>query len=52
MYIDFDEYPPYSAPISDTFVTNVNTNSGCDHVYTYLQAKRKFPHGLMIKVGK
>ena len=31
MYIDFDEYPPYSGTIFEIFKTNVNSNIQCDH---------------------
>ena len=31
MYIDFDEYPPYSGRISEKSETNVNDHIQCDH---------------------
>ena len=41
MYIDFDEYPPYSDTISEMFVTIFNTNIKCNHGYSYSQRKKK-----------
>ena len=41
MYIDFDEYPPYSDTISEYFKTNVNANIQCDHGYAYSSSKQK-----------
>ena len=35
IYIDFDEYPPYSDAISEFFVTNVIAHIQCDHGYPY-----------------
>ena len=42
MYIDFDDYSPYSAIISEIFETNINDNIQFDHGYA---------HVLMRKVG-
>ena len=41
MYIEFDEYHPYSDTISEYFETNVNTNIQCDHSYAYYSSKHK-----------
>ena len=41
MYIDFDEYPPYSGRIYEIFETNVNANIQCDHGYAYSSSKEK-----------
>ena len=41
MYIDFDEYPPYSDTISEYFETNINANIQCDHGYAYYSSKHK-----------
>ena len=30
-YSDFDEYPPYSGAISETFETNINAHIQFDH---------------------
>ena len=51
MYIDFDEYPPYSGGISG-FLKNVNKIFSVIVVMLIIQASRKFAHGLMRKVGK
>ena len=40
-YIDFDEYPPYSGIISETFENNVNENIQCVHGYAYSSGKQK-----------
>ena len=34
MYLQLDEYPPYSDTISDIFETPININLRCIHVYT------------------
>ena len=41
MYIDFDEYPPYSGRISEIFEKNVNENIQCVHGYSYSSVKQK-----------
>ena len=41
MYIDFDDYPPYSGSISEIFETNVNANIQCDNGYAYSSRKEK-----------
>ena len=41
MYIDFDEYSPYSGRISEHFETNVNDNIHRDHGYAYSSSKQK-----------
>ena len=41
MYIDFDEYPPYSGRIFENFEKNVNENIQCDHGYAYYSGKQK-----------
>ena len=41
MYINFDEYPPYSGQIYEIFVTNVNNNIQCDHGYAYYSIKQE-----------
>ena len=41
MYIDFDEYPPYSGRISEIFEKNVNENIQCVHGYAYSSHKQK-----------
>ena len=41
MYIDFDDYSPYSAIISEIFVTNINDNIKFDHGYAYCSSKKK-----------
>ena len=40
MYIDFDEYPPYSGRISEIFEKNVNENILCIHRYAYSSGKQ------------
>ena len=35
IYIDFDEYPPYSGRIYENFETNVNENIKYDYGYVY-----------------
>ena len=35
MYIDFDEYHPYSGAISEIFETNINAYIQCDRDYPY-----------------
>ena len=39
MYIDFDEYPPYSDSISENFENNINAHIKCDHGYPYSSIK-------------
>ena len=34
MYLQLDEYPPYSDKLSDIFETKINENLRCYHVYT------------------
>ena len=34
MYLQLDDYPPYSDKISDTFSTQINSNLRCIHGYT------------------
>ena len=34
MYLQLDEYPPYSDKISDIFETHININLRCIHGYT------------------
>ena len=34
MYLDLDEYPPYSDKISVIFDTHMNRNLRCSHIYT------------------
>ena len=41
MYIDFDEYPPYSGKNSENFEKNVNENIQCVHGYAYSSGKQK-----------
>ena len=41
MYIDFDEYPPYSGRIYEIFEKNVNDNIKCEHGYAYYSSKQK-----------
>ena len=41
MYIDFDEYPPYSAAISETFETSINAHTQWDCGYPYSTNKGK-----------
>ena len=41
MYIDFDEYSPYSAIISEIFETYINDNIQFDHGYVYSSRKQK-----------
>ena len=41
MYIDFDEYPPYSGRISEIFEKNVNEDIKCVHGYAYSSGKQK-----------
>ena len=41
MYIEFDEYLPYSGRISDFFVTNVIDNIQWDHGYAYFSRKNE-----------
>ena len=40
MYINFDEYPPNSGRISETFEKNVNENIQCVRGYVYSSAKQ------------
>ena len=40
MYIDFDEYPPYSGRIYD-FFDFFNENMKCIHGYAYYSGKHK-----------
>ena len=35
MYIDFDEYPPYSDTISEIFESNFNVNIQCENDYDH-----------------
>ena len=46
MYIDFDEYPPYSGKISDFFENMLMKIFSVIMVMLILQAKRKCAHGL------
>ena len=39
MYINFDEYSPYSSTISENFETNVNANIQCDYSYAYASSQ-------------
>ena len=39
MYIDFDEYHPYSGAISEIFETNINAYIQCDRGYPYSKFK-------------
>ena len=39
MYIDFDEYPPYSGAISKCFEENDDANIQCNHGYAYSSSK-------------
>ena len=41
IYIDFDDYPPYSDRISENFGTNFNENMQCDRGYDYSSVKKK-----------
>ena len=41
MYIDFDEYLPYSDTISETFETNNNATIQCYNGYNYSSSKKK-----------
>ena len=34
MYLELDDYPPYSDKISDIFETHINKKLRCSHVYT------------------
>ena len=50
MYIDYDEYPPYSDRIFEIFVKNVNEKFSVFMVIHILQENRKYAQGLMRKV--
>ena len=39
MYIDFDDYPPYTDAIYDIFATKTNSNINCCNVYPYPTTK-------------
>ena len=39
IYIDLDEYPPYSGSNSEIFEKNVNENIQCVHGYAYSSGK-------------
>ena len=39
--IVFDEFPPYSGRISESFEINVNENIQCVHGYAYSSGKQK-----------
>ena len=39
MYIDYDEYHPYSGAISKYFETNIDYHIWCDHGYPYSTIK-------------
>ena len=41
MYIDFDEYPPYSGRYSEIFEKYVNENIQCVHGYACSSGKQK-----------
>ena len=41
MYIDVDDYPPYSGSMSEIFETDVNANIQCDNGYAYSSRKEK-----------
>ena len=41
MYIDFDEYPPYSGAIQDFLEANIDAHIQCDHGFPYSTAKGK-----------
>ena len=41
MYIDFDEYPPYSGRISEIFEKNINDNTQCDNGYAFSSREHK-----------
>ena len=41
MYIDFDEYPPYSGRNEKIAENNVNENVQCVHGYAYSSGKQK-----------
>ena len=34
MYLQLDDYPPYSDKISDIFGTHINRNLRCSHIHT------------------
>ena len=50
MYIDYDEYSPYSGRISEIFVKNVDEKFSVFMVIHILQENRKCAQGLMRKV--
>ena len=52
MYIDFDEYPPYSGIISKILKQTSMKIFSVVMVMIILKARRKFAHGLIRKVGK
>ena len=39
MYIEFDNYPPYSGAISKNVERHINANIQCDHGYPYSTIK-------------
>ena len=41
MFIDFDEYPPYSDTIYENFETNFDANIHCEYGYAYSSSKQK-----------
>ena len=41
MYIDFDEYLPYSGRNSEIFVENFNENIQCAYGYAYSSGKQE-----------
>ena len=51
MYIDFDEYPPYSSRISEFLKKMLMKIFGVIMIIHILQGESKFVHGLMRKVG-
>ena len=50
MYIDFDEYPPFSGRIYEIFENNGSEKIQCVHGYAYSSGKQKYAHGLQRKV--
>ena len=50
MYINFDEYPPYSGRNSEIFENVLMKIIFVSMVMHILQVKRKYAHGFMSKV--
>ena len=39
IYIDFDEYLPFSDALSENFVTNIHAHIRCNNIYPYSTTK-------------